>query len=84
MTFWFGAFSKKVRLRIWLMYHHQVGGGQKIYQLYMPRYQNRSCSVCFQDVCHFWTVDNIDNRYFLAFIKVIKIKVDQNVFVMNI
>ena len=24
--------------------------GQKIYQLYMPSYQNRSCSVCFQDV----------------------------------
>ena len=27
-----------------------VGGGPKIYQLYMPSYQNKSCSVCLQDV----------------------------------
>ena len=26
------------------------GGGQKMYQLYMPSYQNKSCSVCLQDV----------------------------------
>ena len=34
-----------------LMSHVEVEVvGQKIYQLYMPSYQNRSCSVCLQDV----------------------------------
>ena len=33
-----------------LMSHEEVDGEQKIDQLYMPSYQNRSCSLCLQDV----------------------------------
>ena len=33
-----------------LMSHPGVEEGPKIYQLYMPSYQNKSCSVCLQDV----------------------------------
>ena len=34
----------------WDMSAYRAAGQPKIYQLYMPSYQNRSCSVCLQDV----------------------------------
>ena len=60
MTYGHWKMYSKVLCHLWIVFgcpaalyslmSHQVGVGQKIYQLYMPSYQNRSCSVCLQDV----------------------------------
>ena len=41
-----------------LMSHQGVVGEQKIYQLYMPSYQNKSCSACLlsMSVCQYVSI----------------------------